>query len=250
MARFYVFIGQSNSRGAAPNADCHPSLSSAMTSVKMWNGSAFANFDVGVNQNYPTSDLFHGALPAFLYNEQIRTGQTIYAMNYAIGGTKLNDDTTSNCWYPSRAGALCDKAIGVMNAALADMWITHSIRSFDVYFIWAQGESDTTLSADSTAYETNLTNLIAKFESNISGTALATSAKCWILQKISTGTDYDVTRMGQVNTAMSNIAAAYPSIRKTYDPTGKLLQADVHHYEASGYKGIGEEMVSNIMTTF
>lgn len=250
MARLYIFKGQSNSRGAAPNADIHPSLASAMTNVKMWNGTAFTNFDVGINQNYPTTDLFHGALPAFLYNEQIRTGETIYALNYAVGGTKLNDDGTSNCWFPSRAGALADKAISTINNALADMWITHGIRTFDIYFIWAQGESDTTNSTDSGAYQTNMSNLITKFQDNLSGTAMVSASKKWIFQMLGTHTSYDATRLGEVNTAFTNLAALDATNRKTYDPTGKLLQADVHHYEASGYKGIGEEMVSNIMTTF
>ncbi len=246
MARLYIFIGQSNSRGAAPNADIHPSLASTMTSVKMWNGSSFASFDVGVNQNYPTTDNYHGSLPAFLYNEQMRTGETIYALNYAVGGTKLNDDGTSNCWFPSRAGALADKAISTINNALASMWINESVRTFSLFIIWAQGESDTTLSADATAYETNLTSLISKIESNLSGTSMISASKRWIFQKIGTHTSYDVTRMGQVNTAMQNVSLIDTSNRFTYDPTGATLQVDLHHYEASGYKNIGEGMVTII----
>jgi hypothetical protein len=250
MAKLYIFIGQSNSRGAAPNADIHPSLASAMTNVKMWNGTTFANFDVGVNQNFPTSDTNHGVLPAFLYNEQIRTGETIYALNYAVGGTKLNDDGTANCWFPSRAGALADKAISTINNALADMWITNSVRAFEVYIIWAQGESDTTNSADSGAYQTNMSNLIAKIVANLSGLAMVTATKRWIFQMLGTHTSYDATRLGEVNTAFTNLAALDATNRKTYDPTNKTLQIDLHHYEASGYKAIGEAMVSNIMTTF
>lgn len=248
MARLYIFLGQSNSRGAAPNADCHPSLSSAMSSVKMWDGSAFASFDVGVNQNYPTPDTNHGVLPAFLFNEQARVGETIYALNYGVGGTMLNDDGTSSCWYPSRAGALTDKAIGVINAALATMWNTHSIRTIHCYIIWAQGESDTTTNTDANAYQTNLTNFITKILANLSGTAMSSVNKKWIFQKIGTHTTYDATRLATVNTAMTTLAAADSTNRFTYDPTGKTLQVDSHHYEASGYKNIGEEMVTNITT--
>lgn len=248
MARLYIFLGQSNSRGAAPNADCHPSLSGTMTNVKMWNGSAFASFDVGVNQNYPTTDTNHGVLPAFLYNEQARVNDTIYALNYAVGGTMLNDDTTSNCWYPSRAGALLDKAIGVINSALATMWNTHSERTIHCYIIWAQGESDTTTSTDANAYQTNMSNLITKLLANLSGTAMTYVNKKWIFQKLGTHTSYDATRLATVNTAFDTLATADSSNRFTYDPTGKTLQVDLHHYEASGYKVIGEAMVTNITT--
>lgn len=248
MARLYIFLGQSNSRGAAPNADIHPSLASAMTSVKMWNGSAFASFDVGVNQNYPTPDTNHGILPAFLYNEQARVGETIYAINYAVGGTMLNDDTTSNCWYPSRAGALLDKAIGVINSALAAMWNTHGERTIHCYIIWAQGESDTTTNTDANAYEANLRNLINKLVANLSGTALASVNKKWIFQKLGTHTTYDATRLGIVNTSFDTIISEDPTNRFASDPTGKLLQVDGHHYEASGYKSIGEEDVTNLTT--
>lgn len=247
MARLYIFLGQSNSRGAGPNADIHPTLSSAMPNVRMFNGSSFAAFDVGVNQNYPITDSNHGVLPAFLLNEQIRVNQTIYALNYAVGGTKLNDDGTANCWFPSRAGALCDKAISTINAALAEMWITHGIRTFEIIFIWAQGESDTTFVADSGIYHTNMTNLISKFELNLSSTCFAGLSIKWIFQKLGTHTTYDPTRLAQVNSAFDTLVAANPTRMATYDPTGKLLQIDGHHYEASGYRGIGQEMVTDVM---
>jgi hypothetical protein len=247
MARLYIFLGQSNSRGAAPNADIHPSLAGAMPSVRMFNGTAFADFDVGVNQNYPTPDSFHGTLPAFLYNEQIRTGETIYALNYAVGGTMLNDDGTVNCWYPSRTGSLSNKAISTINAALAAMWNTHGVRTFQVIFIWAQGESDTTADADSDAYSTNMSNLITKFEANLTGTCFTGSTIRWIFQKMSTDTSYDTTRRGVINGVFDSLATANPTRMKAYDTTGATLQVDLHHFEATGYKTIGQNTVTTIM---
>lgn len=248
MARLYIFFWQSNSRGAAPNADIHPSLASAMTNVKMWNGSAFANFDVGVNQNYPTTDTNHGVLPAFLYNEQARVGETIYALNYAVGGTKIADDGTSTCWFPSRAGALADKTISTINNAMAYMWNTDGVRSFEIVVISQGGESDSVLTADADALQTNLTNLITKFEANFSGTAFNNSTIRWIFVKLGTHTSYDATNVSTINTAYDTIAASNSNRMFTYDPTGKTLQVDQHHYEASGYKAIGEAIVTDITT--
>jgi hypothetical protein len=93
-----------------------------------------------------------------------------------------------------------------------------------------------------------MSNFITKILANLSGTAMTSVNKKWIFQLIGTHTTYDATRLGTVNTAMTTLAAADSTNRFTYNPTGKLLQADSHHYEASGYKGIGEEMVTNITT--
>lgn len=248
MTNLYIFLGQSNSRGAAPNADCHPSLSGAMTNIKMWNGTAFANFDVGVNQNYPTPDGNHGILPAFLYNEQARLGTTIYALNYAIGATRLADDGAGSDWLSTNSGELCDISKSTINNAIAYMWNTLNIRNINFIFIWAQGEADTTSSTYYNAYQTNLTNFINEQEANLAGTALAASKKYWILTKLGTHTTYDATGVSTINTAMANIAATNSTRIFTYDPVNKTLQVDGHHYEASGYKAIGEEMVTNITT--
>ncbi len=247
MARVYIFKGQSNSKGRAPNVDISAPLGAAMPNVQMWQGSSFGSFDVGVNQNFPSTTTNHGVLPAFLYNEQIRTGEIIYAINYAVDGTMLNDDGTSDCWYPSRTGDLLDKAISTINNALAHMWITLGIRQFDFIHIWAQGENDTLAAIDANAYGTNLPNLIAKVEANLSGTALTSSHKRWIFQKISTGTNYDSTRRATVNGVFDTVAAGDTSNKAAYDTTGKELQVDLRHFTAAGYKGIGEEMITNIM---
>jgi hypothetical protein len=243
MAKFYIFIGQSNSRGAAPNADCHPSLSGEMQNVKIWDGTTFSNFDVGVNQSYPNNDAFHGAAPALVYNEQIRNGGTIYAMMYSIGDSRLASETGgAEDWFPSNSGESCDKAISTFNNALAYAWNTLGIRSYELIFIWKQGEADTSDDAYANAYETNLTNFVNKINANFSGTALTSATKRWMFIKLGTDTSYNATRLATINTAMNTVASNLGTNYRTLDPTGYTLQVDLHHYEASGYKEMGEDL--------
>lgn len=249
MADKIFMFHQSNCSGA-PNADCHPTLIGPLAGCEMFNGSVFAPLQNGVNQEYPTTTDLHGPLNALMYNLRAYRGYDIYASMYRIGATKLNDDGTTNCWFPPKRGALVDKAKSTFNKAMSVLWNVENIRTIDnFFFIPIGGNSDCNLDADANSFYANYINWIAQMEKIVSGSVYSGSKKRWIIPKLSLNNTADPTRRTTVNQAIDDICALDSDNRQSFDTTPYGLQPipEENHHTAQGQKQIGEYMVNNII---
>lgn len=185
MAKIVIRWGQSNSAPHETTANLQAGYKQAYPNIQTWTGSAFASLDWTQNNNgLPTTTALFSSEYALLSTLQASWGEKIYDIKYAIGGTQLGTYLNTSNWNVNTKGSYYDALISTLNNALAYMWNTLGIRSFEFYIIQDQGESDTRTIENSASYETNCTDFINALRANLSGTALFGSKKICVINRV------------------------------------------------------------------
>jgi hypothetical protein len=246
-----IRLGQSNSLGNStysPNSGLDASFKQTFSNIKTWTGSAFASLDYSTNNNQiPAYANTAGASEyAILKGLQTLRGTTIYDVKYAKGSTHLGvvTDPTTN-WNVSIRGTYLDGAISCINGAMNYLWNTVGARSFNIFVIWIQGESDANeaTGAEAAAYQTNLINLLNRLKAQF-GTNISSCNFYPIIVDINTTTTWPF---------QSTVLAAELYVANNYGNafrvpvTGFTIGADNLHYTNAGNKALGEYIVNNII---
>lgn len=186
MAKVIIRMGQSNSFGNAAMATLQAEYQQTYSTIQTWGGSGFTSLNYAVNNNqHPSPANTFASEFALLSDLQAYFGETIYDIKYAVGGSYLGTSLSpSSNWNTATKGSYYYLAISTINNALAYMWNTLGIRSFDFYIFWDQGESDTHGTTDANNYQTNVTAFINALRANMSGTSLVNSKIIWVNPRV------------------------------------------------------------------
>lgn len=240
---------QSNCRGHASNYSTDTSLTMPLIGTKIWNGTNFATLQVGVNCQYPAADTTHGSVLSIAKQWHIQNpNDTLYIIQYSIISTPLANNNTLNCWFPTKRGTLFDVSISTDNAALSYLWNNLGLRGiYDFIFVLQGGETDSGTLAYTNAYQTNLTNFINGYLTNLNGTAFLASKKSFIITQLSSNqTSLNSTNAGTINTAESTVAGLRTD---TYilGTNTQTVNSDHLHFDSPGQKLEGENIMSLII---
>lgn len=237
-----VFFRQSNSRGAGPNSDLHPTLTGQLAGCNWWTPTSnnFTLLQAGVNQSWPTPDNFSGAQMQIMYGWQAYVQQPIYGVIWSVGGTPLYYDGTDQCWYPNVRGTLHDRIKAQFNNALVYMWNTLQLRTgYKFIFIPQGGESDTVNPTVAGQYYPNSVDEITSLLRNVGGIAFAQAPKYFLIPRLSTNQTYDATNLLTIQQAQDALAALDATARIALNTNSQALQGDGHHFTTGGYRTEG-----------
>lgn len=248
MAKVVIHLGHSQSSGFQAMANLQVAYQNTYASIKAWNGTSFASLNYAVNNNqYPTLNNTFCSEFAQLTTLQTAWGEDVYFIHHAIGGSKVADDAGATTWYSTSLGEYYNQASSTINKALANMWKTLSIRSFEIYLIIYHGENDGAIQSDSLAFTTNMNNLISALITNCGGTGMTNTIKF-----IGIGQN----NMNQGATYRANVLACYPSIVSNFSGTYNINSFDTSgypmsdgtHYTAAGYQSYGNDIANYIIS--
>lgn len=233
-SKLFVFAGQSNMDGVTGSVPA--ALVAAMPNVKVWNGTAFVDYQANVSSNLFGDGTGWGPEAQFLLRyAQANPAETIYAVKYAIRGTRLAADTGLD-WSPSSVSEYWDTLVSGVTAAKAAMPAAGGAPVVPAVF-WMQGENDAQVQTYAAAYNSNLTALIASARSRIGSASTA-----FILGRIHNTrllADYPykaIVRRAQYDVTKS---LAGVSVVNTDDFE---IGSDGLHYTANGLVSLGEAM--------
>jgi len=150
-----VIVGQSNAEGRGDSAE-----SPSAPNGRFWDGSALV----------PLADPVGGALtgsmwPSFSNEWFSRTGRMSAFVEAAHGGTALLPDQAGSNWSPS--GTLRGDAVSAALSAISAVSQSGDFSLGNVYFIWAQGETDAENAVAEADYEAALEALAAYFKAQV-----------------------------------------------------------------------------------
>lgn len=158
-------------------------------------------------------------------------GRNEVLVKYAIGGTKLAADAGAETWAPTETGELYDLANDLYDAAEAYLRDAgYRPRCTGIH--WIQGEADANGLATASAYEANLTALIAAWRAYHSISDLP-----FIIYRLNSNTDS--TYRDTVRAAQVAVASAVQHCGLV-DLDGVTMDVDNLHYTAPNYQVIGE----------
>lgn len=239
-AKTFIRLGQSNSRGAAPNSGLDSQYQGTYDKTLTWTNTSFDAFRNSTNNQYPTPTNLGGSEFALLKTMQNYYNTTILDIKYGIGATSLYVD-----WNSNTRGQLFDKSQSVINNALAYAWNILKIRQYDFCLIWDQKEADTSDQTRAEAYYDLFTQFHAAFWKNFDCPAFKNSKKYTILHMVN-----DNQALGAyastVKTAQEDLANDIPFVFKNYCESYEL-QPDLSHYTCAGYKDMGNYDANDIL---
>lgn len=240
---------QSNCRGHAPNSLTDTSLTGVMNWAQMWDGTQFSSLHVGVNNQYPTNDTTHGAILEFAKQwHSSYPSDTLYLVMYSIISTPLANNSTLNCWFPTKRGTLFDVSISTENSALSYIWNTLGKRTYNFITILQGTETDCGTLSFTNAVQTNLSNFIHGDSLNISGSAFNSSKKSYIVTQLSSNqTSLNATNKATINTAMTTVASGRSDTYILNTNTQTTL-SDHLHYNEAGTITEGTNLISIVTT--
>lgn len=260
LAETKVFLlgGQSNMAGCAITADLHPPYLAPQTDVKFWNkcnttvgwppsdpGDAWVDLQGGFGHQYYSGLSMYGPEVSFGYRlNELFPDDEIYLVKYGLTSTNLAVN-----WNPNGSGAVYNVFKSRVDAALANL--TAAGKSPVISgMIWMQGESDAMNPAYAAAYQTNLTNFIAKVRSDFSTPAMPfVIGRINISQYWGTPADNALVRDSQV--AVANQVANVSWIETEDIPVWNGSEpghADPDHYSSQGQLILGTRF-ANVFNT-
>ena len=161
-----IMLGQSQIVGRNATTELTAEQLDAYDEVEIWDGTSFSALDVGTNNQTgaPINENLaqYGPEVEFANTWEATQNRKLYIIKYAKGGTYLAQQGGSDDWNASSTNELADQAVAYINAALATLTKPKILCA-----IWAQGAADSLTTTDANNYETNLTNLLAKFRAEI-----------------------------------------------------------------------------------
>ena len=268
-AILYVFAGQSNMRGHvatlagdSAGAKLIPSpyreaYTAAVPWAWQWNATALAPDAAHDIANNAFGDRFvpyragysprtGAAVPwgpevAFVYQRHLATGEPVYFLKYAIGGTMLAAVPGKRSWNAAASGDLSLLAGLEARIAAARAALLAAGRSrVEIHLLWAQGESDT--GANGRSYAGNFIaldqRLAARFTS--ANTSFRTDTMTLVANVDS--------RVAQANMTIAASALATQLVN-VHDYPAALFIADNLHLGPAGQIRHGEEMELVARTT-
>lgn len=169
-------------------------------------------------------------------------GKGLYISKYAIGGTFLGA-TAAIDWNISE-----DAVSAYFNNALRNLWtmeadmlnagVGPNLRGI----AWMQGENDATLEATGSAYESNLTALIATTRQQVGDSA----AKFALARIRNQDPSFNPAALANVRAAYAAIASADANV-DWFDTDSFSLRADNVHYNGAGMKLLGEAFYDSLL---
>jgi hypothetical protein len=165
--------GQSNSLGDASSStatdldDLPAQYQGTFSYIKFWNGAAFENANSATNNNQLVNKN-GGFGPNWMAAHRLYelTGETVYVVPYAVGGTSIAQDALgAGDWYPDSEGELYD--LWQTEITQAKAWLLSNGVTYHQAVTWYQGESD--VGADSPLYNANLTYFIKSMRTFLGG---------------------------------------------------------------------------------
>jgi len=145
-----VLMGQSNAVGVGPIASVPAKYQGTIANAKIWNGSAWVNLTAGsTNQAADGSTL--GPEMSLMDSLVTFYGTPVYLIKHAITSTDLNTQ------WRAGSGPLFFSLADKIKAAMAALPSAGYIKAY----YWMQGENDAADTTMASAYQTNLTNLVA-----------------------------------------------------------------------------------------
>lgn len=186
----------------------------------------------GVNNNFRTPLIKFGPEPGIAYY----TNQKIGIIKYGYAGSQLNDKKDG---VKDKAGHWQIDAIpadgpihyyNLIHNFIIPSFAAYEAMGYKPYiaaFCWAQGEEDSKTKLAANNYQTNLTNLLNQFKTDVRPYDALVDSMIVIITL--TRSDFPGQWVNKVNTAKINVAAVYP---KTFliNPDSFSVVADGIHY--------------------
>lgn len=254
----HILIGQSNMEGRADMANLPVFYQGALTNVKIWGGSSFANMNSTLNNNqYPSQLNQFGPEFGYLLPHANRQLTDQYCVKYALGSTGLYpgssavtaDNPSALDWSPS-TGGLYTNLITELTAAKA--WLNSNgfaprIKSI----LWIQGERDSNNETWANAYAANLedlffTNLIPDL-SAIDNTVNASTLPV-IIHRIHSG--FASTYLSTVRAAQYTFKSNHTNVYIFDTDFFPLKSGDPSHFDWLGQIYLGQNALALLRQNF
>lgn len=151
-----IIAGQSNAVSRNDETDGIPAdlpSNGFIANAKYWDGDSFENFTLNMNiqgDNLGGYGIEYRIAKSILDSNKAKK---VNILKYALGGSRIGENGDWNISNGSLTTAIKNEA-------------SQSGKTYN-YFIWIQGENDSTTSSLANAYETNLTGFINHIEANI-----------------------------------------------------------------------------------
>lgn len=227
-----MLCGQSNARGTSNNASkpwpTEINADGSRENAIFWNGDNWADFTVLMNSNTSDNASFNSGVEQGLAERFLNAGYSkVNLVKYCLGGSRIGE---SGGWsYPN--GALTVGAINEFNQS--------GLQKID-FFIWLQGENDSTTSSLANAYEANLTGFINHMEGQISIDNFVIIKLYDFPSYPSGSTPYlDVAQQAQ-----EDVAADMP--RQMVKPPDPSTLTDAIHYDLEGLYKLAKKIFNQL----
>lgn len=249
-----LLMGQSNADGrgyitdlSAPDQARTYSQTKISLSGLGGGSKVFADLVLGSNHSNTGATRFGLEIPIANAREDASGSRPLYVRKMATGGTYLAPSTDINV----SAGATwsTDEVVGVG----ASVWLAMAYYQYSMAdalddgigldvkgIIWFQGEQDALQSSTADVWETEMTDLIAAFD-----TYLALSDAHWHIARIFENPPDDATAYATVRTAQAAVVTALGARGTLYD-TDSLLHGDYVHLSSTGLSDLADDMAANI----
>lgn len=224
-----IIAGQSNAVSRNDETDGIPTdlpSNGFVSNAKYWDGDSLENFTLNMNIQ---GDNVGGYGIEYRIAKRILDSKKALKVNllkYALGGSRIGESGAWNITDGSLLSALILEA-------------NQSALSFD-YFIWIQGENDSTTSSLANAYETNLTGFINHIEANI-------DLDKFIIVKLAdfpaypSGTTPFLNIAQQAQTDVSNNIP-----RQMVIPPNPSTYRDQIHYDSDGIDALAQKIYNEV----
>lgn len=247
-AKLILMMAQSNTKGAADNADLQANYQAATpySTIKVWNGaSGFLSMDDTTNTNqWPEKNLNFGVEYKLMTAIQSFYNDTVYLTKPAWGSHGLQSGAGGNgCYGPSVKGITTGKydvGISAFNESHCSLFQTFKNDIDILAYVFIGGEADAKPPYSAT-WEASLTGFISDIRERTGRPDLP-----FIICKLSTSiTPVSFPDFAIINSGSDAVAAAVPNVY-TINTDACALQVDLTHYTAAGYEDLGT-LIYNVM---
>jgi hypothetical protein len=253
--KVFLLGGQSNMAGCGVTADLTtPPYNGRYTDIKVWNswsnastvGNAWVDLQGGYGfDGYPGISMF-GPEVSFGYDlhNRVFPNDDIYLVKLGANSTTL-----ANQWNPSSA-TIYGYFKSRVNAAMANLTAAGKAPTI-AGMIWMQGESDAMNHTYATAYQTNLTNLIARVRSDFNTPNMPfVIGRINLSQYWGTPADNQLVRDSQVAVAAAVSSVSWIDTDNIPVWTGNEPgHADPSHYNSDGQIILGARFANEFIQT-
>jgi hypothetical protein len=244
--------GQSNASGRVPMSTLPSRLSGSKSWLKIWDGTNFVNINSSTNNNQYQDDVSANQYGIEFYlgdklNRYYK--KTIYIFKVVRGASYLANTTPS--WSRQFLGVMFNQ-LSTDITAMKEWELANGFTITKLRFIWQQGEADSQLSTDATAYQAVwqlwLTGASNSVFSNKLMSIFYVQPKLYDTTLGSLQTSASLAFKSTINTAKSTTQATDVTNYRLYNTDGATVFADLVHFDDAGIRQIAEGVGNLIIT--
>jgi len=233
--------GQSNDVGRVNLSELETKYTGILSWLQFWNGTSFVDSNTATNNNQYGDLSGQYGVEFYLYdkiNKFRKLTQRVF--KYALGGSSMTPLTTPSWCIPTpgiqpSGGILWQAVYNTQLPNLQDWELNNGYTIVEINWNNCQGEKDSGNLTWANDFETNQTNWYLSFRGRMESLFYITPHFYDRLLSVNQ-TNASYLYKSIINTAKTNIQAAYPDDITTINTDTCTVQADLAHFDKKGFK--------------